>query len=614
MMRVRSRDPRAHRAFVALCSSLQGLGRRLGRGSRRRGIRTAMAGAGSGRDGVRRGTIEALAKELDLAGIELRPEEVMAAADALSTLLAVSFLICALAFWMFSETQYVLAFILAAAASAFMTREAIVSFPGNAARRMAARIMKESPQAANLMIMSLRHEPSLSKAIRFGAQNGSELSDELKSCTWKVLMGKHASFEEALEELGDRWAPYDSDLKESVHAMVTASCEATEDGKRRALDRANNAIISGAKRRIEAYALSLSTPSMVIFGLGILLPLMVGSFLPMLSWNVWSYDHDAGPMPGSGQMRTLVQTVFLMNVLFPAIGMLVAMGAVSSHPLQSSRPRTATRPRSWHSLALPFAITAVSAATALWRLDGLLRSVALLFSFVSPLSVWLLVMGRSERMTALAGDAGLEDALFRSGARMLEGENFESAVSRAAVDLKGPSATLLRRLSLSSIAPGDDFASTGSEETLGQSQNALEGFRVVKEAARKDELSAGMLAMDLAAYLKDLHDLEKTLKSKLRPTISMMRATAYALGPVVLGVTFAIYLSLTAIAGPAATGLAGGDFFIVLGVFLAETNIVVSYFVWGVEGRNDRGELMSTLGVCMLVSELVYSATAMFAS
>jgi hypothetical protein len=101
------------------------------------------------------------------------------------------------------------------------------------------------------------------------------------------------------------------------------------------------------------------------------------------------------------------------------------------------------------------------------------------------------------------------------------------------------------------------------------------------------------------------------LKSRLKPTISMMRLTAYALGPVVLGVTFAIYLSLAGMMGPGSSGIPAEVFFLVLGVFLAETNATVAYFVWGIEGKKDRRCLFRSLGACILVSCLVYSATAM---
>ena len=128
-------------------------------------------------------------------------------------------------------------------------REAILGFPSGAARRRAEEVLKDSTHATNLMIMSLEHEPSISKAMLFASRDDNSFSDELRRCVWSVVMGTCASFEESLHALGSRWARFSSELKATVNAMVTASCESTEEGRRRALDRANNAMIMGAKRR-----------------------------------------------------------------------------------------------------------------------------------------------------------------------------------------------------------------------------------------------------------------------------------------------------------------------------------------------------------------------------
>jgi len=211
--------------------------------------------------------------------------------------------------------------------------------------------------------------------------------------------------------------------------------------------------------------------------------------------------------------------------------------------------------------------------------------------------------------------SGIEDALFVTGARMLEGENFEAALEKAASDLDERSAQVMRALSFRSNIVGQDFDSAVEEEAEASGpSNALEAFKVVREAATKDEAGAGLLAMDLAAYLKDLHDLEDTLKGRLRPTISMMRMTAYALGPIVMGVTYAIYISMGSIMGGVRGGLDPGMFLLILGAFLAETSAIVSYFVWGIEGKSVRSELSFSVGTCVLVSEAVFTATSLLAS
>jgi hypothetical protein len=512
-------------------------------------------------------------------------------------------------------SQYLVPIGISIAVSVLMAREAILSFPESAAKKQADELLRASPEMANLMIMSLRHEPSLSKAIRFASTKDNAFSHELRRCVWTVVMGKHSSFEESLQEVGERWSKYCGELKASFHSMVTASCESTADGKRRALDRANQAMISGAKRRIEDYALSLSTPSMIMFGLGILLPLMVGSFLPMLSWDIWSLGSGADGSAAMDQSPAIVQTVFIMNVLFPAIGVLVALNSVTRHPLERERMNNGNAPPSWIKVVAVICASIGLVALCALELDGTIQSLAILVTAVTPGALFLIATGRSSGdRHASPSNVQLEDTLFRTGARMLEGENFESALNKASQGVSDASSRTTRMLSFRSLISGGDFDRARAWAPGSGGSNALEGFRVVREAATKDELAAGLLAMDIASYLKDLRDLESTLKSRLKPTVSMMRMTSYALGPVVLGITYAIYLSLGGVTASGTGGIGAGFFLLVLGVFLAETNTVVTYFLWGLEGGKNRSTLFCALGTCILVSEIVYASTALVAS
>jgi hypothetical protein len=512
-------------------------------------------------------------------------------------------------------SQYLVLIVVSLAVSVLMVREAILSFPESAAKKQADELLRASPEMANLMIMSLRHEPSLSKAIRFASTKDNAFSHELRRCVWTVVMGKHSSFEESLQEVGERWSKYCDELKASLHSMVTASCESTADGKRRALDRANQAIISGAKRRIEDYALSLSTPSMIMFGLGILLPLMVGSFLPMLSWDIWSLGSGADSSAATDLSPAVVQTVFIMNVLFPAIGILVALNSVTRHPLERERMNNGNAPPSRIKVAAVICASIALVAFCVLELDGIIRSLAILVAAVAPGSLFLIATGRSSGdRHASPSNVQLEDTLFRTGARMLEGENFESALNKASQGASDAGSRTTRMLSFRSLISGEAFDRAPAWAPCSGGSNALEGFRVVREAATKDELAAGLLAMDIASYLKDLRDLESTLKSRLKPTVSMMRMTSYALGPVVLGITYAIYLSLGGVTASGTGGIGAGFFLLVLGVFLAETNAVVTYFLWGLEGGKNRSTLFCALGTCILVSEIVYASTALVAS
>jgi len=610
--------PRSSRhRFVWFCNSLERIGSRFGirgqselaqasrKSKKLRGKKFPTPRAESGR-----GALEELKSCLSLSGMQLSPETVLAASKTLLVLAGLAMVAASLMASMVIEPDYLAPCVILSFVIPYLASQALRSYPSSAASRRAAMLLKDSTEATNLMIMSIRHEPSLSNAIRFACRKKGEFTDELKVCVWGVIMGSYSSFEEAVLSLGNRWARHSEELKASLNSMITATRESTEDGKRRALDRANNALISGARRRIEQYALSLSTPSMIMFGLGIILPLMVGSFLPMLSWDLWSMA-DLGKTAAEGHAgNATIQTVFVMNILFPSVALLVALNASASYPLSDSSQASGSGGMRRIGM-IACAVSSVVVGALAFLLGGQVQPVAFLTAITFPVSIWLMIEGRRSGHGREQEDHGLEDVLFKTGARMLEGENFEAALNRTAADLDGKVAASVKRISYGLAIAGQELDSAADIDSLARSGvNALEGIRIVRSAATKDEAAAGKLAMDLAAYLRDLRDLESSLRNRLRPTISMMKITTHVLAPIVLGVTFVIYLSLASMMGGDSYTVQSGTLLLVLGMFLAEVNAVVVYFVWGVEGRRGMGTLMASIGSCIMTSETIYMAVA----
>jgi hypothetical protein len=159
---------------------------------------------------------------------------------------------------------------------------------------------------------------------------------------------------------------------------------------------------------------------------------------------------------------------------------------------------------------------------------------------------------------------------------------------------------------------GRPFDEVLSYEARNGCSSAAEGLKVVRRASQKDEAGAGLLAMDIASYLRELREVEAALKTRLKPTLSMMRMSALFMGPLVLGITYAIFLSIGSIAD-GGQGTSPGTMFILLGVFLAEMNAIVCYFIWGIQGDRDWHRLLRSTGASMAISQLVYSATAFVA-
>lgn len=594
------RDTHRHRRYALLCARLAAYDSRLPRWLSMR--RT------SGAQGPRTSQkTSALSRSLSQASIPLSVDQVLAGARFAAILSSVATALTACALMASGRSGLALSFAAAAIASPLAAREAVLSYPRTSAARRAASVARSSTESVSLMIMCLRHESSLSKAMAFAAGRRTEFASELRGAIWSVMTDIHSTFEGALTAVGTRWSDSSPELKSSVQSMITASCEATEAGRRRALDRANRSIVAGARRRIEEYALSLSVPSMVLFGVGIILPLMVGSFLPLMSWQVWTDDLSQPAYDASASLQSTGQVVFLMNILFPAIAFLVAADALSRRPFAGPQgmAEVGRRRASATAYALSASVASLAGLSAsLTLLDGNDRYVAFLLAATIPPALSLATYGAraSESTVAFTTDS-MSDLLFRTGSLMVEGENFEAAQAQARAALREdlPPAT--------DLLPCGCLDDGASSRVADASAGALE---VVREAAVKDEAQAGILAMDLSGYLKEVAELQATMRRSLKPTVSMMRITTHVLAPIVLGITYAIYMSLAAI-GEGEAVLAG-PFLVVLGAFLAEMNAVVAYFVWGIGETRRPGELAYSAGTCILISILVYSATVVVAS
>ena len=558
----------------------------------------------------RRARLDALAADLDIGGVPCSAESVAAAAKGAAAVSAcASTAVLALSIFLLGPSELAAALVVSAAVT-LASYLYFMSYPSSAARRRASDLVRTSADAVNLMVIGVRQNASLPKAMEFAGGGTSEFSAELRRCIWEVVTGTYTSFEEALHSLGCRWERFGSELKTALNAVVVASHEATQEGKRRSLERANRAMVAGAKRRVEEYALSLSTPSMLLFGLGILLPIMVGSFMPMLSWDIWTggpLGEEAAPEGGM-----TFETALVMDVTFPVVALLVAVDAVSRRPVEvgdhAERDGRDAR-RAWAAAAALGVACSACAYLAIGLGD---HAPAVLLAGTLPASALLVLCGRRGPRAPSSREDEVQDLLFKAGAGMLEGDNFESALHRASE--RGRGRPLGRRLCLKAFVMGQGFDGAVDSESPGGRSNAFEALKVVGRASAKDESGAGLLAMDIASYLRELSEIEATLRMRLRPTISMMRMTAHVLGPLVLGVTFAIYVSLGSVAGGYGERAATDAMLLVLGLFLAEMNAVVCYFVWGIEGGREPMWLARSAGACIMVSQLVFVSTALLAA
>ncbi|MDD4251114.1 MAG: hypothetical protein PHX27_02890 [Candidatus ainarchaeum sp.] len=158
----------------------------------------------------------------------------------------------------------------------------IYSFPLNAANEEKNKALTYVPEMVGYMIMSMKLVPNLEKAIEFSAKHGKgKVAVEFKRLIWDFQIGIHESIATGLDNLAYRWGDYSSELKQALMKIRASVMEPTESRRYELLDKTMLDVLESVKEKMEEYARSLNQPAVMLFYLGILLPLILIIILPV---------------------------------------------------------------------------------------------------------------------------------------------------------------------------------------------------------------------------------------------------------------------------------------------------------------------------------------------
>ncbi len=491
-----------------------------------------------------------------------------------------------------------------------------------------ARMMGQMVDAVSYMAMSMRLTPSLHRALLFAARNvGEPLAGRLRQVVLDVELRRFETLEEAFMDLARTYDPGNEEFQQALRSLRTAELQGTSEGVERSLERATSTVFEGTRRRVREFADGLQRPVFVLFSLGVVLPLMVGSMLPLMST--------------SGLGGSIWTAVLLMDVLFPLLFIIAARRILDRRPLvrpvalidhgngrwigrsvvalavgaslvtlgilcfQMATEISQANSRLDSALADGTIVDmdpheraalekrAIAAETdPLTRLAVLIGPLPMLWGVaaaVAVLFVPILQEPRRMRQEVEAVEEALPDALFQIGSRVADGMPLEPAIRRTASSLEDePLANLLRRVlahmtlkraSATEALFGREGALTGFP-----SENVSASLKTIVEMARKDLSGAGRTIVAVSDHLRDLRKVDREVASRLRPVTDMMRSTAVLFAPVILGITSALYLVVARLAPslPFYSGTVSpvpvGSFALVLGTFVMIINAATMLF------------------------------------
>jgi len=444
------------------------------------------------------------------------------------------------------------------------------------------RMLGEAPSIIGCMTMSMQVHPSLEQAVTFASERGDGiLPQRLREAMWANLTRKKGSLSAAIDDLSSSLSESNSALKQSLHLLISATCERTKQGMDRLLDKANAVALGGVRDAVESYAASLSMPTMVLFSLGTLLPITLFSILPLLS---------LGTSMGSGkEAMPFPYLAFLLLFIIPISALVYAWTILARNPLGLVRSE-ADEVRSLFSLPHLLLWFAAIMAACLMGLGPYGLGAAIVLTPCAFLG-WKLRDHVPSRRRKKQLEKEATSALFQIGNRMVSGATFERALQEAAEGMKGTpfqefARSLLYRSRLFGRPVDEMIAEEGSLRAA--SRVVENAYITVVQCAARDPRYAGQIALNLAHMLSDLGSCQGKIEEKLKGVVEMMRSTSMIFAPIVLGVTgalFALIGSQTAVG----EGIAG-EVSLVTGIYIGELSLLVSFFTVLVMGdRSWRG-------------------------
>ncbi len=395
------------------------------------------------------------------------------------------------------------------------------------------RLLNECPTVVGMMTSSLESGGSIDAAVRMVASEGPSLSKRLFSGIVRRLDTKSAPnigvcVRDAMSLLPESAAGY----RRAVHMCVAASESASSEERTRMLEDASDISLAAVKDMGESYGASINTPCMAVFAIGILIPMILMSILPMLS---------VGGMFGVNLVDEST-IVFITLGLIPAVILIISIWLRSTNPFLTARlNKKELGYAAPLLLAIPITIVCLSL--------GVQTEYILLYATGPSCILALLLMYRDmgAEKKRIKCEEGLRDSVFDMGNRMLSGDNFEKA-SAESVAVRKECVYAAEALSREFSMCRGDVEKAVSRSIRPISEDVSIAFIDISRCARRDVSDAGRLAIALGRQFQNQNHARRSMELNLKSMTDMMLATAVLFAPLVLGLSVSMLEPLSKLA------------------------------------------------------------------
>jgi len=449
-------------------------------------------------------------------------------------------------------------FLIAAVVFPLLSNQLISEYPKGMAKQRALTALGTAPQIVAQLAASLKQNPNLEKAMEFVAEHGEgELAEDFKRTLWKVWTGKISSAAEALPIIAERWGKWSEGFNRAMYLVISSQHERNPKRRAFSLDRAVEAILDDILTKMREYSYGLHIPTLVLFSFGIIMPLILLSLFPLLSFFGIPLSLEA-------------ITLFLIGSLFAVY--LYSNSVLGKRPATFPMPEVKSKvPRGYISLhgsvlpAVPFCVAAglLISFPSIFYLITLTGAVALsgpfgdFIGFVNTMPlIWgigvstaLYTYGSSwfkkkERERIASINAQIPDALYHIRSILSDSRPMEEALDFASRALGKSELGKKLRETVNVIRRRHitfEKAVMGEDGIAHISKTMNTAFSLIVASMKKGIKNASQTCDVVYRYMFKIKKIERSMTMMLERNLSMMRLTAILFAPIVCAIIIVLF-------------------------------------------------------------------------
>ena len=487
------------------------------------------------------------------------------------------------------------------------------------------------------IVIYMRNFPNLEGALKFATANlTGPLAYDMQKLIWDVNIGTYRSMEQALLAYSERWKGSFRSFSDSINAIIY-SLYATGNRRMDLLDEAIDIILTSLSERSNSYVINLASPVALINALGILLPILTLTMIPIIT--IFLKDSISPPLIFVFYDIVLpIILVFVIKNILDKRVVTLPEPDISLHP--DLPPENKFRIGNFFVSSYFIGIIFLIPFLYLWYLNfstiSLQMSYVVIFGFFMSFAIIFRLSSFQKiklRKAIVEMEDEFKELLFGLGQEIDRGIPLEVAIGKVMPTLKGHYAlTLLQRIDTNIKYKNYTIEQAIFDEKEGAimqfpSKLMYSVLKAIVDASNKGTKIVSEIMISISRYLKNLHKTQEGIQEKFSEVIGSMQMQATMLLPLICAIMNTLtymMLEMFNFLGDAMSGMpsessyaqflsvikevpiSASTFQLAIGFYALETIIILSWFTSGIQVGEDKIHRNTVMSRNLMIGGLMY--------